>query len=257
MKKILFLYLILGSFLVTSCSKNNEGGTGTIQFKMTNPGSTKVKSGFAQNAAYVNPPLTGDVTETLTTSIKLRVGDVWVSQGVIRIGEADNLKWVRLTDATNQECKLFENYTFPPKELPAGTYKSIKMTFGGLFYRLLSLRSDPTVKYEIAEAMGSSILPCDLSDNSLGPSYYFSTDGNHIIENGVFKMANRNEKVGGFTVVAGKTVKVSWRLGAGVTVPCTNFLYDINKNRIWDCGIDDLGISCPPEVQLMWDFVVE
>ena len=252
-----FFFLIVSSFLFfVSCKKDNDSGTGSIQFKMTNPASTKVKSVLQQNA-YSNPPLTGDVTETTMISLRFCVGDVWVSQGEVIVGGTDNLKWIKLTDATNLEQKLFEDYTFTPKELPAGTYKSIKMTFKNYFYRILLLKSNPTVKYEISESMINNSSPCDVSDSSPSLTNYFSSGGNHVIKNGVFTMANQNEKVGGFTIIAGKTVTLNWRLGAGVNAVCTNYLNDNNKNRVWDCAIDNVTISCPPQVTLMWDFVVE
>jgi hypothetical protein len=32
---------------------------------------------------------------------------------------------------------------------------------------------------------------------------------------------------------------------------------DENGNLEWDCGVDYIDIECPPEVEYMWDFVVE
>jgi hypothetical protein len=73
----------------------------------------------------------------------------------------------------------------------------------------------------------------------------------------VFVLAASGEKVGGFTVQSGKKAMITWRLGAGVTETCTNYLIDKNGNREWDCGVDDIKIECPPSVQYMWDFLVD
>jgi len=51
------------------------------------------------------------------------------------------------------------------------------------------------------------------------------------------------------------TENIGLRLGAGATEVCTNNLLDLNKNRKWDCGTDDIQINCPPSVKYMWDFV--
>ncbi len=259
MKTLLHIFLIV-SILATcwNCSKD-EGGVGTIQFRMTNPITTKSLSdhkGNSQNAPYVNPDLTGDVTQTTTTTLKFCVGDVWVSTGEVTAGNKDNLTWVRLTSSTNQELKYFEDYTFPSVEIPAGTYKSIKITFKNRCYRVVALNSDPTVKYELFETMGSYDEPCNEDDESWVDANYFTEHGNHRIVDGEFKTVSPGEKLRGFTIESGKTVNLTWRLGAGATETCTTSLLDLNKNRRWDCGIDNIAITCPPSVKYMWDFVV-
>lgn len=117
--------------------------------------------------------------------------------------------------------------------------------------------SDPSVKYELLETMGSWEDVCDENDQSWAVTNYFGPDGNHNLENEKFTLVSDGEKIGGFTIEEGKIAVVSWRLGAGVEVPCTTSLIDQNDNLQWDCGVDKMEIDCPPEAKYMWDFVVE
>ncbi len=185
-------------------------------------------------------------------------GDVWVSTGEVKAGQANDMEWIRLTNVTNTDQKLFEDYSFSKIELPAGTYKSIKLTFRNVFYRYAQLVSNPEISYELLETMGSWTSPCDENDTTWARTNYFGFDGNHILnDNGTFELVSEGEKLGGFTIEAGKTAIVSWRLGAGATQPCITYLIDENNNLEWDCGVDRMEFECPPEVEYMWDFVVE
>lgn len=258
--------IIMGVFLMltSNCKKdkdtddNDANKKGFLEFKTLNPWASGKKSSMSLKSTTSNPPLTGDTTITIMTSMNVCVGDVWVSQGEVKAGQPDNLEWIRLTNSTNQDLKLFENYSFNPVELPEGTYRSIKITFKNIFYRHTELVSDPSIKYELLETMGSSFDPCDENDTSWAKTNYFSTDGNHKLnDNDVFELVAPGEKVGGFTIEEGKTAIVSWRLGGGVTEPCINYLFDLNGNLEWDCGIDDLEDECPPEMENMFDFFVE
>lgn len=256
---------IMGIFLMltSSCNKEDKEDetsktTGVLKFKTLNPAISQDKSTNYLKSTITNPQLTGDTTVTINTSMKACIGDIWVSKGEVKAGNPDNLEWIRLTDVTNLELKLFEDYVFAPKELPVGTYKSIKISLKNIWYRHNELVSDPSIKYELLETMGSSFAPCDENDTSWVKPNYFSTDGNHKLnDNGVFELVSTGEKVGGFTIESGKTAIVNWRLGAGVTEPCINYLIDENGNREWDCGVDYLEIECPPEMQYMFDFVIE
>jgi hypothetical protein len=253
-----FVFLIIFTVFIMACggeeSSENDKKTGTLKFKTINPVNSKE---VVVLKAVTNPKLTGATTEVYTTSMKLAIGDVWVSQGEVKEGVADDLEWIRLTDSTNTEIKLFEDYSFSAKEIPAGTYKSIKIIFRNVFYRYAELISDPSVKYQLLETMGSWEDACDENDESWAGTNYFGPDGNHSIVDGLFKMVSEGEKIGGFTIEAGKTAVVSWRLGAGVTTPCTTYLIDENDNLEWDCGVDRMEFDCPPEAKYMWDFVVE
>lgn len=242
-----------------SCNKDdNSKKTGELKFKTLNPLTDLVKSDHLMKSGFSNPPLVGDTTVTIMTSLKLCIGDVWVSQGEVKAGNTDNLEWIKLTDVTNRDLKLFEDYVFSPSDLPVGTYRSIKISFRNIFYRFTELTDNPLIHYELLETMGSSMAPCDENDTSWVKPNYFSAGGNHKLnDNGIFELVSSGEKIGGFTIEENKTAVVSWRLGAGVEEPCTNFLIDANGNRNWDCGTDDLKIDCPPQMEFMWDFIVE
>lgn len=259
--KSIFFALLSALFFFISCEKEStDKQQGTLELRCINPMASNAKSGIQKlkaKSVFSNPPLVGDTTETIMTSFKFGFGDVWVSKSEVKAGEPDNLEWVKLTKTTNTEIKLFEDYAFPAVDIPAGTYKSIKVTLKNRGYRIACLKSDPTVIYELLETMGSSNGPCNPDDESWARTNYFSTDGNHYLDDGVFKLASAGEKVDGFTIQSGKKAILSWRLGAGATETCTNYLIDMNGNREWDCGIDDIEIECPPSVQYMWDFLVE
>jgi hypothetical protein len=253
--------ILCAAFLSIYCSKEDSGsGNGTIQFKCVNPIAASFKSFASSNtkSGFTNPSLTGEFTETVMTSMKLTIGDVWVSKGEVKHGATDNLEWVRLTKSTNRTIKLFEDYTFDSVEIPAGDYNSIKITFRNVFYRHVRLLSNPSIAYELLETMGSWTDPCDVADTSWAKTNYFGKGGNHIVDqNGIFQLVSEGEKLGGLKILEGKKAIVSWRLGAGVINSCKNILIDVNKNLRWDCGIDRIEDVCPPEVKYMWDFVVE
>ncbi|MGF7140541.1 hypothetical protein [Roseimarinus sediminis] len=247
------LFLTAGVLALSACSKDQDA-TSSMLFKTENP-MAQAKS--FSTVLFENPSLRGDTTVTLMTSFKLGIGDVWVSQDEVKAGAADDLDWIKLTTSTNNEIKLFEDYSFPAVSLPVGQYRSIKMSLRNICYRHVVLADDPDVKYELLETMGSSTDPCDENDQSWANTNYFSTAGNHILnDENRFELVAPGEKLSGFTIEEEKTAIVTWRLGAGETSPCTNYLYDVNKNGQWDCGIDQMDIECPPTAQYMWDFVV-
>lgn len=227
---------------------------------MINPATARFKSTPFTKADYRNTPLTGDLTEVYTVSLKFCVGDVWVSTGEVKAGNPDNLNWKKITQTTNTELKLFEEYySFPAVTLPAGEYKSIKVVFKNRFYRYAVLKSDYSVKYEFLETMDNYTDPtyCNEQDESWNEANYFSQAGNHSLKNGVFVLEVAGEKVDGFTLKNGGTVNLTWRMGAGATDICTTIIVDNNKNRRWDCGVDEMNFECPPSVKYMWDFIVE
>ncbi|MDD3432130.1 MAG: hypothetical protein PHF38_08920 [Bacteroidales bacterium] len=261
MKNTFFISVVLGAaFLFFSC--NNEETpekTGTIEFKCINPFADMLApSMVAVRAAFENPPLTGDTTATHMLSMRWVIGDVWVAQGEVKAGETDNLEWIRLTTTTNREMKLFEEYTFAPQTVPVGDYQSVKITFRNIFYRHVRLITDPEVAYELLETMGSWTDPCNAADTSWAATNYFSTGGNHILnDQGRFVLASEGEKISGLSILENKKAIVSWRLGAGASAPCINYLIDENGNRQWDCGVDRVEDECPADMEYMWDFVVE
>lgn len=106
--------------------KETPSETGFLEIRCFNPLVSTPKSDIKMlKSDFLNPQLVGDTTETIMISMKFGIGDVWVSQDEVKAGEPDNLKWVKLTTTTNTELKLFEDYSFPAVEIPAGTYKSI------------------------------------------------------------------------------------------------------------------------------------
>jgi len=255
------LLVILGIFLIFTCgckkdfpAEDNLKKTGVLKFKMLNPFPSFQKG---IKSVYVNPPLTGEMTTTYLTSMRACVGDIWVSQSEVIAGAPDTLTWIRLTPVTNRELKLFEEYVIAPKELPVGTYKSIKLTLKNIWYRHTELVSDRSVKYELLETMGGWSDPCDVNDTSWVKTNYFSLAGGYRLnDDEVFEYGGASEKVGFFTVEAGRTAIVNWRLGAGATQPCINYLIDENDNREWDCGTDYILEECPDDYK-MFDFLIE
>lgn len=260
-KREIVLMLACSLFIFAGCTKDSsDDQNGSVKFRCINPMASGLKSApemKSSESVWANPSLIGETTETLMVSLKLCIGDVWVSMDEVKAGKPDNLQWHKLTTVTNTQHKLFEDYEFPAVDIPAGTYKSIKITFKNVFYRVAQLATDPNVRYELLETMGGSGDPCNENDDSWAKTNYFSTDGNHYLDGGVFKLASAGEKVSGFTIEPGKKAILSWRLGAGATETCTNYLIDVNGNREWDCGIDEVEIVCPPSIQYMWDFVVD
>ena len=245
--------------LFSGCNKENDlEPKGFIEFRTSNPMTSSNNSASLLRPISTNPSLIGDTTITHSTSLKLCIGDVWISQEVVKAGETDNLEWIRLTTTTNTEAKLFEDYSFSAIEIPLGIYESIKITFRNVFYRYVQLVSDTSVKYELLETMGSWTAPCDETDTTWAATNYFGPDGNHKLnDNDLFELVSSGEKIGGFSIEDDKTAIVTWRLYAGATTPCITYLIDENSNLEWDCGTDRMEFDCPPEVEYMWDFVVE
>ena len=158
-----------------------------------------------------------------------------------------------LTEVTNTQLLTWENYSFAPIEVPVGVYRSIKISLKNIFYWQTELSTNSNVKYELLQTMGSSFDPCNENDTSWIKPNYFSTAGNHKLnDSGIFELVAPGEKVDGFTIEAGETAIVNWRwLMSG----CIANLLDLNQNLIFDCGIDDIDMTCPNEY--MFDFVVE
>ena len=240
-------------FAFSSCNES-KSTFGDLEVKAVNINNPISKSILMCNE---NPPLTGDTTKTETIDLKVCVGDIWVSQDEVKAGNPDNLNWIRLTKETNNDLRYFEENSLSPVSLPTGKYKSIKITFKNRFYRCCKLMNDESVYYELLETMGSTFDPCDVNDDSWAKTNYFSDAGNHYLNSdGVFELASEGEKMGMFEIFDSKTTLLQWRLGGGVEATCETNLIDLNKNRQWDCGTDDMEIICPPEVEVMFDFYV-
>lgn len=258
-KTFISLILCIG-LLFSACKKDgdsedNANSKGFIEFKTSNPMAIAYSPSHLKSI-FANPALTGDTTTTYTTNLLLCIGDVWVSQGEVKAGETDNLEWIKLTSVTNTSLKLFENYSFNSMEIPAGNYKSVKITFKSVFYRYVQLASNLSVSYQLLETMSDWTTPCSEAGYSWITNY-FGPGGNHSLNsNNQFKLEASGETIGGFKIEANKTAVVSWRLFGGATSPCITYLFDNNKNLEWDCGTDSMDFDCSGIVN-MWDFLVE
>ena len=106
--------------------------------------------------------------------------------------------------------------------------------------------------------MGGWTDPCNVADTSWAATNYFSTDGNHIL-NDKGRFGKWPARVKNFKPdYHGKQkATISMRLGAGASAHCINYLIDENNNRQWDCGVDRLEEECPSDMKYMWDFLVE
>lgn len=259
MKKVIISTLVCVALcfavVLSGCKDDDpvENNKGILQLKAVNTIEFKTKK-----EGKTNPILLGDTTETQTTSFMVCIGDIWVSKGEVKNGGVDDMEWISLTGTTNLDIKRFEEYNFAAVEIDAGEYKSIKVSIRNLFYRYAQLSSDPSVVYELMETNGSWTDPCDPNDTSWSKTNYFGPDGLHYLkDDNTFELVQPKEKIAGFTIQPNRKAIVSWRLGAGKTEPCITYLIDENGNRKWDCGIDRMDFKCPPDVDSMFDFLVE
>ncbi len=243
--------LLIASLMLVSCEKENDK-TGKLIFKgvKTVPNQETLKS--SRMSIKASP------TVMVTDNMKATIMELWVSQGVVEVGKPDDLKWFKIGE--NNTMKFIDEYQFTVDDLPVGVYRSIKMTLKNIWYRYAYPLSDPTQKIEMKQTMGSDSDPCDDEDKVV-PTNYFSYGGNHNLVGGVFKVVSEGEKVGGFEIKEGKITTVYMKLnGAGGDgiAPCTFDWLDVNSNGVWDCGVDQLeNFDCPPEVQTMFDFIIE
>ena len=94
-QKLLFCSLLFVVIILAGCSEDSvvepEESTGSLEFNTLNPWSSGQQSSLLLPSMIANPPLIGDTTITETTSLKLCIGDVWVSQEEAEEGQTDNL----------------------------------------------------------------------------------------------------------------------------------------------------------------------
>lgn len=251
--KTTLLLLLPILFILAGCSKEDKDKTGKLVFKTIKELPTKqvaAKAPFLKNIGSA-----ADVYVMHTLNMKATITEIHVSQGEVKAGNANNLRWFKIGE--NNQLKYFDEYTFEVDNLPVGVYQSIQMGLGNIWYRVAAHQSDLNNIIEMKETMGNN----DCNDNETVIMDYFSNDGNHIIENGVFKLVSSGEKVGGFEIREGKITTVYLKLGGDSDVPitaCTFEWLDNNNNGIWDCGIDRAdNFECPPEVDVMFGFIVE
>lgn len=252
--------LVIVFFTFFGCDKMGNNETGTLEFKTIDRIGSGLDYSASLKSVAENPPLTGETTYTYWTSMKVGIGDVWISKDEVTAGvNPDSLNWVRLTEATNEDIKIISEYKFTPIEIEAGEYQSVKMTLKNIGYRYAQLASDSTIVYELLETMGSWTDPCNPNDDSWANTNYFGPDGNHNTnDQGILELVSAGEKVAPFTINEGKKTSLLWVFGGGATEPCINKLIDNNGNREWDCGIDEIDFSeCSWEYMFTFEPVYE
>lgn len=252
MKTKMIMLLLSVLMILSGCSKDEKEKTGKLIFKTIKemPDKQAPAAPFLKNISS-----TADVYVMHTLNMKAKITEIRVSQAEVKAGNPNNLMWYKIGE--NDQLKYFDEYTFEMDNLPVGVYQSIQMGLGNIWYRVAAHQSDLNNIVEMKETMGNN--NCD--DNETVIMDYFSNDGNHIIENGVFKLVSSGEKVGGFEIKEGKITTVYLKLGGDSDVPitaCTFEWLDNNNNGVWDCGIDRAdNFECPPEVDVMFGFIVE
>jgi hypothetical protein len=195
-----------------------------------------------------------------TLNLKLTVTEIWISKDEFKAGGKDNLTWIKIGE--NDELKNFDEYTFTAEDIPAGVYKSIKITFKNIFYRLAAYQSDISNIITMKERMGDWIGDCT-DEEALAPTNYFNSSGNHNLSGENFIAVNPNEKLTGFEIKPGKITKLYWKLGderPWDPYVCTFEWIDENNNGIWDCGVDrmdNFNCNMNPPLETMWIFIAE
>lgn len=240
-------------FFLISCDSSFEKGT--LQINIQNSlKENSMNSVLKQKIQTSNPALVGDTTLTDIVSLKVCIGDIWISKDEVVAGTIDNLNWVKLTNHTNYEWKYFENYQFEPVLIEAGTYKSIKITSKNLFFRQCLLQNNSSIAYEISDTQSSDLSPCNLTDTTWAQPIFISLNGNFTLNSGVFQLVSRNQKINQFNVNPGQITGLKWSFGDESTLPCTLKIIDKNSNNIWDCGTDSKKIECSDNAFEMFNF---
>jgi hypothetical protein len=251
--KTSLILIFAGLIIFNSCDSSIEKGSVQISIKnpvLENYSAFVKKSGFKIS----NPPLAGDTTITLIESLKICIGDIWISKDEISPGTIDNLNWVKLTTHTNFDLKLFEEYQFDPVMIESGTYKSIKISSKNLFYRHCVVQNNPSVVYDIPETQSNDLSPCIISDSTWAQPIYISLTGNYTLLSGTFQLISAAQKINGFKVNPGEVTGFYWSFGDESTIPCTMKIFDKNSNRIWECGTDKKSIECSENIFEIFKF---
>ncbi|HNT28010.1 MAG TPA: hypothetical protein PKH10_07515 [bacterium] len=227
---------------------NDTAGTGTLVF-----------AGVANGTA----PMTGIVglKEVIAasqtnlmhgTGLELWVTEISVSQGLVADGVADTFVWEKI--GAGDAIKPIPEYSFTHDSLPIGEYQSIKMVFKNSIVMTAVYHDDQTTEIE---------MPSSLDQGSCGDetliTQYFSPNGNHALEGGVFHVQSAGEKSSAFTISEGKTTTIKWQLGKpGVQLTDCSFEWvDANGNGSWDCGVDSAQNAQCSVPNVMFYFTVE
>jgi hypothetical protein len=121
---ILFLLMVL---IFAACDDQQEKGT--LIFK----GITSITP---QNV--VAKPLkvraSGTNHTMHTADLKFYVHEIWASQGLASSGKTDDFKWYKI--GSGNALKSVKDYYFEIKDLPVGSYQSIKIIFKNVVERV-------------------------------------------------------------------------------------------------------------------------
>ncbi|HSA32120.1 MAG TPA: hypothetical protein P5077_00175 [bacterium] len=270
MRSVIVLVLCLLSVLFVACGGDDPGDpvdNTPVTDDAVNPDSDTAGSGtgtlvFAGVANGETPVIAGgslkDVVAEATTHLMHGTGmDLWVtevsvSQGLVADGVADTFTWEKIGES--DAIKPIPDYLFTDTGLPVGEYQSIKMVFKNTIVMHAVYHDDQATEIE---------MPSSLDQGSCGDetliTQYFSPNGNHSLEEGVFHVQAAGEKSSAFTIKEGKTTTIKWQLGKpGVQLTDCSFEWvDANGNGAWDCGVDSAQNAQCSVPNVMFYFSVE
>lgn len=235
--------------LLFSC-QDHSGEYGTLVFK----GIT------AENALKANrlqsefeTSLESGAYKMHTADLEVGIVGIWASQELVADGVSDQFTWYKIGEGDG--LKSIPDYQFSADKIPAGEYKSIKISFRNRIIRHAVFQSD----LSRTVLMDGSLNENGCGDNSV-ITQYFSKKGNHRLdESSVFRVVSTNESVRGFTILPEQTTTVYWYFGDGQwnMTDCVFDWVDVNGNQDWDCGVDSLvRFECNREIP-MWSFQVD
>jgi len=227
--KCIVLFFSICAIVVCSCTKKTTD-PGTLVFKGVEPFPTSkssetnlVKSSLAKSNTHIMH----------TANYKGFITEISVSQGLVAEDVPDDFQWYKIGESN--ELKLFEEYLFTANNLPAGDYKSLKFVMKNIMSRIAVYQSDITTSVE---------MPGSIDENNCGDetiiTQYFSKNGNHSLDNGVFRLDSEGENIRGFKIKPNEVTTIFWKLGGPFSkiTDCTFDWVDVNGNDAWDCGLD-------------------
>lgn len=264
---VFMLYLLPMLFIACGGEENDPVDNGPVNDDATTPDNDTAGSGtgtlvFAGTANGETVAVTGGALKDILaeaathlmhgTGMKLWVTEVSVSQGLVADGVADTFVWEKIGEG--DAIKPIPDYSFTNDTLPVGEYKSIKMVFKNSIVMTAVYHDDQATEIE---------MPSSLDQGSCGDetliTQYFSPNGNHVLEEGVFHVQSAGEKSSAFTINEGKTTTIKWQLGKpGVQLTDCSFEWvDANDNGAWDCGVDSAQNAQCSVPNVMFYFTVE
>lgn len=261
---MLFVFVMSSAVLNLSCVEEIED-LDITEGKVRLRGRGYAEYGFMRipvsDQVYPLGKKTGSRMHTLDLIVNVR--DIWVSQDTLVHGGADNQKWYRIYEGN--ELQSWAGLKGPEVQLPAGTYRSIKIVFNNVFYRKACFADDTTKVWLMKETMGSWTDACD-DTLAIAPTDYIDRKGLcYMNTQGKLILTQPNEKFGSFEIRHGKMTNLYWKLGDERNIsPCLFWFdwFDENGNGVWDCGTDrmdnfDQSPSIQPPVESMFTFIAE